>query len=192
MLAQPAPGEVGGSLEARVQAEWPGARLMHRIDRDASGLVLFALRPAAYAAVQQALTAGRIERRYRALADGVIDGPREIRLRIAHVAGDARRRQALPERAPGGEEAHTLVTPLGTREVGGRHATLVEVTLDTGRTHQIRVHLAAIGHPIYGDTLYGGPAAPRLMLHGAHLALPHPTGGATLSLAAPPPSLLAT
>jgi RluA family pseudouridine synthase len=186
VLAQPSPGEAAASLEARVQARFPSARLVHRIDRDASGLVVFTLRPAAHAALQQAFVSGAVEREYLAVCAGAWDGPREIRLRIARDPKDTRRRVALPERAPGGKPACTLVTALGSA-AAHPGATVLSVELRTGRTHQVRVHLAALGHPLVGDRLYGGPPAPRLLLHAARLRLPLPSGGAPLELRAPEP-----
>jgi RluA family pseudouridine synthase len=183
MLSQPSSGEAASSLEARVQAEVPSARMMHRLDREASGLVLFALRPGVYAAMQHDLENGAIERYYLAIAAGVVSASREIRLRIARDPLDGRRRIALPEAAPGGEEARTRIAPIGWAGSG----TALRVELYTGRTHQIRVHCAAIGHPLLGDELYGGPPAPRLMLHAARLIMPHPRTGERVALAAPPP-----
>jgi RluA family pseudouridine synthase len=194
MLSQPSPGESASSLEARVQAEVPSARLMHRLDREASGLTLFALRPGVYAAMQHDLEDGAIERYYLAIASGVVSASREVRLRIARDPLDGRRRIALPEAAPGGEEARTRITPIGwagagrsTTGGGAPSGTALRVELYTGRTHQIRVHCAAIGHPLLGDELYGGPPAPRLMLHAARLIMPHPRTGERVALAALPP-----
>lgn len=181
LLSQPSPAEKH-SLEVLVQREHSTARLMHRLDRGASGLVLFALRPKAYAKVQVALVAGSFERLYRAVVLGLLVAPVEIRLRIARDRRDVRRRMALPEQAPGGQSACTRVRPLGSHD----DKTTIEVALETGRTHQIRVHLAALGHPLLGDTLYGGPPAQRLMLQAFKLILPHPTTGQRIEFVAPP------
>ena len=178
LLAQASPGE-SISLEALAGRLAPGARLAHRLDRDASGLSVLTLRAPAHAAVQQAFAEGRVRREYAAVCAGRLDGPREIRLRIARDAKDVRLRIALPEHAPGGKPAETHVRPLGpavmTAASTSAPATRLSVAIATGRTHQIRVHLAAIGHPLVGDRLYGGPPAPRLLLHAARLALPHPS-----------------
>jgi 23S rRNA pseudouridine1911/1915/1917 synthase len=125
-----------------------------------------------------ALTPEQMTRRYLARVPGPLSGEGDIRLRIARDAHDARKRRALPENAPGGQPAHT--------HWKARTPTLAELELDTGRTHQIRVHLAAIGQPIDGDRLYGGARAPRLMLHASSLSLPHPRDGQLLSFVAPP------
>ncbi len=183
MLAQPSEGEAASSLEARVRDELPSARMLHRLDRDASGLVLFALRPEAFAPLQRSIEEGLVERTYAAVASGEIAEPREIRLRIARDPSDARRRVALPENAPGGRAALTRLAPLGP----GAGGTALRVELGTGRTHQIRVHLLAIGHPLVGDGLYGGPPAARLMLHAARLVFPHPATGGRVAVESPAP-----
>jgi RluA family pseudouridine synthase len=155
-------------------------RMMHRLDREASGLVLFARSPAARAPLQAALAAGAIDRTYRAVVSGVLDGSGRVALRIARDAAAPWRRVALPEAAPGGEAASTRYRALAR---SGGH-TLVELSLDTGRTHQIRVHHAALGHPLLGDRLYHGPPAARLMLHAVELALAHPRDGRRLVMRA--------
>jgi RluA family pseudouridine synthase len=182
-LSQPSPGVAAPSVEARIQAEHPGARLAHRLDRDTSGLLVFTLRPGAHAAMQQAFSGGTVERVYLAVAAGEIAAPLDVRLRIGRHPSDPRLRAALPEHAPGGRAARTDARPLGRHPLG----TLLRVLLHSGRTHQIRVHLAALGHPVAGDTLYGGPPAPRLMLHATELAFAHPRTGAPLRFHSPPP-----
>jgi RluA family pseudouridine synthase len=183
VLAQPSAGLASPSLEARVQHDLPGARLAHRLDRDTSGLIVFTLRAPAHAAMQHAFATAAVERTYLAVAAGTIDREQTIRLRIGRHSSDPRFRAALPEHDPSGRAAATHVTPVSAHALG----TLVRALLHTGRTHQIRVHLAAIGHPVAGDTLYGGPTAPRLMLHALALRFAHPTTGAPLDLEAPPP-----
>lgn len=186
MLSQPSPGESATALEQRLRAIDERATLVHRIDRDTSGIVVAALEGPTIASLQRALADGAVERSYRALVEGRLDRPREIRLRIARDPHDVRRRVALPEDAPGGQAAATLalpLTPLADRS-------LVEAKLVTGRTHQIRVHLSAIGHAIVGDRLYGGAPAPRLMLHAHRLRLRHPVTGEALTIESPPPAEL--
>jgi len=160
----------GGRDGDDVQSWAAGAHLVHRLDRDASGLMAL-LR-------HGALTPEQMTRRYLARVPGPLSGEGDIRLRIARDAHDARKRRALPENAPAGQPAHT--------HWKARTPTLVELELDTGRTHQIRVHLAAIAQPIDGDRLYGGARAPRLMLHACWLSLPHPRDGRLLRFDAPP------
>jgi RluA family pseudouridine synthase len=163
-----------GALDALVRRAHPEARMMHRLDRDASGLVLFARIPEARAPLQRALEAGDIDRRYRARVAGRLDGSGRVTLRIARAGDDPRRRVALPESAPGGEAAATRWRAVARDD--DDDSTLLECALETGRTHQLRVHLSAIGHPIVGDRLYGGRPAPRLWLHATRLALSHPDG----------------
>jgi len=159
----------GGRADLGVEGWAGGAHLVHRLDRDASGLMAL-LR-------KGSLSPEELTRRYLARVPGPMAGQGEIRLRISRDARDERRRRALPENDPSGQTAHTSWRALSP--------TLLELTLDTGRTHQIRVHLAAIGQPIDGDPLYGGAPAPRLMLHAHELALPHPRDGRRLTFSAP-------
>jgi RluA family pseudouridine synthase len=162
-LASQATRGAAGALDEQVAKAHPGARLLHRLDRDASGLVVFS-KPAARARLQSLLENSALVREYVALVAGVVAwDARTIDRAIGPDPRD-RRRQAVV--ASGGLRAitHVLV------ERRDAAATLVRVRLETGRTHQIRVHLAAEGHAILGDTVYGGPPAPRLMLHGSKLA----------------------
>src|SRR5262249_24019035 len=139
-----------------------------------SGLILCARRPAACAPLQESLSRGAIVRGYVAVVHGAPQPPTgHITLRIAR-GRDPHRRQALPAAAPGGEEARTEYR---TERLLPDGRALLSLTLHTGRTHQLRVHLSAIGHPIAGDQDYGGPPAERLMLHAATLRFPHPATG---------------
>jgi 23S rRNA pseudouridine1911/1915/1917 synthase len=159
------------SLDAQVQRELGReARMMHRLDKEASGLVLFALRPQARAPLQQLLADGVIERRYVAIVEGQLEGEGTIQLRIGRHAKDARLRAAFPVDALEGQPARSRYRTLARQA----NATAVELTLDTGRTHQLRVHMAAIGHALVGDVAYGGREHERLCLHAHTLALPHP------------------
>lgn len=118
--------------------------VVHRLDTGTSGVVVFARTPIAAAALSEAFANGEIDKRYIAVAEGLID--RELTL-----DSDVRGKNAL-----------TIIRPIRSLENG----TLVEADLKTGRTHQIRVHLANAGHPVVGDRRYGSTInAPRLMLH---------------------------
>ena len=172
-------------------------RLVHRLDRDTSG-VIAAARTKPAAAFLSAAFAGRDARKtYLAIVCGGAPAPEmgEIALPllkasragldIMEVARDA-------ARGEGGRRVQQALTRYRTLEASAC-AALVELTPETGRMHQLRVHLAAIGRPIAGDGKYGGlfslggTAIPRLMLHAAALDLPHPAGG-RLTLAAPLPA----
>jgi RluA family pseudouridine synthase len=180
MPSQATRADAAGALDAWAQSRNPDARLVHRLDRDASGLILISQKFAARAPLQEML--GRIERRYLALVEGEL-GEGEIDLRIARDPGDERRRRALPKNDPNGQPALTRYRAVGKRGP----LTLVELTLETGRTHQIRVHLSASGHAIAGDPLYGGAPAERLMLHAHALGLAHPRDGRALQFSSPAP-----
>jgi 23S rRNA pseudouridine1911/1915/1917 synthase len=166
----------------------PYAAAVHRLDRDTSGALAFALKPEARGALRDLFREHRIERRYAALVEGmpraesgVVDAP----LYDEYEAG--KRRVARR-----GEPAREALTRWSMRERFER-AALLDVELGTGRQHQIRVHLAHIGHPVLGDHVYrdrriGPPAdAPRQMLHARLLAFRHPFTQAQVSVESPLP-----
>ena len=183
-LVQALAGRVAGGDDP----DRPG--VVHRLDRDTSGLLVLARSDAVHAALQAALRAREIERAYLALVDGrpaarrgTIDAPlgrdRRVRTRMSTDTDDAR----------------DAVTHFEVEENLPR-ATLLRVRLETGRTHQIRVHLEAIGHPVVGDPTYAPESAERLglgrqFLHAARLAFPHPVTGEELELESPLPDDLA-
>lgn len=163
------------------------AGLVHRLDTGTSGVLLAARTPAAWRALREQFRRRAVEKRYLALVDGALSAPRTMRDPIAHhparasamlVCADAARARAL-----GARPALTTVRPLERRGA----ATLVEVVIATGVRHQIRAHLAAAGHPVRGDAVYGGAPAPRLMLHAAALGCRHPVTGAALRIDSPLP-----
>jgi 23S rRNA pseudouridine1911/1915/1917 synthase len=200
MVTHPAPGHTSGTLVNALLAHSPqlasvGDRarpgIVHRLDKDTSGLLVVAKDPATHAALAQQMKDRAMVKRYLALvegamptAEGVIDAPigRDPRQRL---------RMGLLSQASGGREARTRFRTL--EEHGGR--SLLEVQLETGRTHQIRVHLAAVRHPVVGDPVYGRaqrPLPPRQFLHAAHLEFRHPVTGEWLTFDAPLPDDLAT
>jgi 23S rRNA pseudouridine1911/1915/1917 synthase len=162
----------------------PFLRLVHRLDRLTSGAVLFARRPEILARLSGLWKEGRVERLYLAIVEGqpafdvtTIDAP------IARDPTHSWRFRV----AEGGKPARTELKVLGRADHG---PCTVLCRLVTGRTHQVRVHLAHIGHPVRGDRLYGaglGGDAGRPLLHAVSLALPHPATGDTLSINCPPP-----
>lgn len=170
---------------ARPDAPWAAwrPRPTHRLDRGTSGLVLVAKRAEVQRAVDLLRQDGAVRRTYRADVvghveedAGTIDAP------IGVDPNDDRRRAVVAE-TDGGQHAvsHWRVVRRGAG------TTQLELTLDTGRTHQLRVHLAHLGHPILGDVRYGGPPTDDvgIALRAVRLALPHPTTGAPFEVHAP-------
>jgi 23S rRNA pseudouridine1911/1915/1917 synthase len=168
----------------------PYVGVVHRIDRDTSGALAFALSPAARPALRALFREHRIERRYAALVQGdprAESGSVDLPIHDAYQGG--RRRVARP-----GEASRPALTRWTVVERFAS-AALVEVELQTGRQHQIRVHLAHVGLPILGDHVYGrgragpGPlAVPRQMLHARLLAFAHPLSGEPVRAESPLPS----
>ncbi|MFZ0680375.1 RluA family pseudouridine synthase [Candidatus Binatus sp.] len=156
--------------------------LLHRLDNGTSGALLIARNRGTFDKLRDAIRAGRIVRRYEALVAGSLERKTEIDTPIAHHAKNARKMivgdpsSANPKRA--GRAASTVVDPI--RRVG--EFTLLSIAPKTGSRHQIRVHLASIGHPIVGDVLYGGPASDtfahgRFWLHLCDVAFDSPAVG---------------
>jgi len=162
-------------------------RPVHRIDRDTSGLVLFANSALAHQRLDKQLRDGGIGRVYLALVDGAMDGDEGVI--DAPIARDPKNPNLRAVR-PNGEPARTRW------RVAERFpaATLLELELETGRTHQIRVHMLHSGHPILGDRQYGRAGLKligRQALHAARLTFHHPTTGAPVEFTAPLPSDMA-
>jgi 23S rRNA pseudouridine1911/1915/1917 synthase len=164
--------------------------IIHRLDRDTSGLMVVARSPRAYDALTAALAAREVERRYLALAWGRFDARRGTI--DAPIGRSATRRTRMAVREAG-KDARTGYEV--TTQYEHPVCALVECRLETGRTHQIRVHLAAIGHPVVGDATYGGDRNPlrpgRPFLHAHALALTHPVTGEFLEFSDPLPPELA-
>ncbi|HUJ40145.1 MAG TPA: RluA family pseudouridine synthase [Candidatus Acidoferrales bacterium] len=183
-----------GSLSRAAGADRPG--IVHRLDKDTSGAIVVARTDAAHRSLAAQFAARTVEKTYLALLHGAIkETSGSIRLAVAR---DLRRRTRMTTRRPAeGRASHTDWRSLAS--LGP--FTLVEARLHTGRTHQIRVHFSALGHPVVGDSLYGAPQSPvvagrtlpplgRNFLHAARLAFIHPGTGRPLELRAPlPPEL---
>lgn len=165
----------------------PRAGIVHRLDRDTSGLMVVGRTLRAQTRLVEAMKARAIGRTYTALATGRIEARQWI---DAPVGRDPRHRTRMAV-VPSGREARTLIEPLELLP----GATLLDCTLETGRTHQIRVHCRYIGHPLVGDPVYLSrkPASsllaafPRQALHARRLELPHPETGATCTWESPLP-----
>jgi 23S rRNA pseudouridine1911/1915/1917 synthase len=173
---------------ARLRPRRPYVGVVHRLDRDTSGALAFALSPPARAALRDLFRAHRMERRYAALVEGLPSADEgQVDAPIYDVYEAGRRRLARP-----GEPAHDARTRWRVVE-RFRAGALLEVELETGRQHQIRLHLAHLGLPIVGDPVYGRAArrrvtAERQMLHARHLAFVHPLTGARVAAESPLPA----
>jgi RluA family pseudouridine synthase len=154
----------------------------HRLDRDTSGVLVLTLNPAATRSLSEAFSAGRTKKTYVAQVAEPPDPPRGVIDLPVLAPGDG----TLPRIDPAGRPARTRYRTL--RRLEPEAGTWVVLRPYTGRTHQLRLHLAAIGRPILGDSLYGGAPAPRLCLHAAALSFPRPCGSLA-RLRAPLPRL---
>ncbi|MFC0189104.1 RluA family pseudouridine synthase [Fictibacillus aquaticus] len=143
---------------------------VNRLDRDTSGVVLIAKHRFAHSLLSQQQTAGNYHRKYAAIAEGEIVSPLTIDAPIGRNTDSIIERKVCED----GQHAVTHVTPL--KKLSAIEGTLIKLNLETGRTHQIRVHLSYIGHPLAGDDLYGGSKdyMKRQALHSSEAAFYHP------------------
>ncbi|MGH2835397.1 MAG: RluA family pseudouridine synthase, partial [Solirubrobacteraceae bacterium] len=194
VVVHPARGHESGTLAQALTDRAAGgedpyrAGIVHRLDRDTSGLLVVAKSDAVHRALKALLQSRDLRREYLTLVDGIppahsgtIEAPigRDRRDRLLHSIDTDTPREARTH--------FELLEPLA-------HEALMRVTLETGRTHQIRVHMQAIGHPVLGDRAYGGPARfglERQFLHAQRLAFPHPLTGAAIDVGSPLPEDLA-
>jgi 23S rRNA pseudouridine1911/1915/1917 synthase len=195
LVVHPAPSHSGSTLVDELgeilgggeDPERPG--IVHRLDKGTSGLLVVARTDEAHAALQAAVQRREVERAYLALAGGRIDS--RTGTIDAPIGRAARRRHRMAVSGAASREArtHFTVLELLTAE------TYLEARLETGRTHQIRAHFAAIGHPLVGDVTYGGAekyGLKRQFLHAHRLAFTHPvTGEAVEFVSELPPDLTA-
>lgn len=164
-------------LHDLVQRHTSPAFLLQRLDRGTSGVLFFSKRADVNAGLTRQFALRQIRKTYLAICEGELTEPRTIDAPIARVGAIT---FAVRDE---GKRAVTHVVPVAASTAGS----LVTIALETGRTHQIRVHLSAIGHPVAGDWLYGERNAARPMLHAAELAMVHPLTGQPLRVAAPLP-----
>jgi tRNA pseudouridine32 synthase/23S rRNA pseudouridine746 synthase len=195
LLSVPGRGpEHADCLSARAQAAYPDARVVHRLDMATSGLLVMARGADAQRALSRQFAQREVHKRYVAIVAGqpdcaaadpegwcdvrlplIVDWPNRPRSKVDHAIG---------------KPSHTRwrLHPSPSKHANATRLLLMPVT---GRSHQLRVHLMAIGHPIVGDALYATPEpmsqSPRLLLHAEHLTLKHPVSGALLAWNAPAP-----
>ena len=185
LVVHPGPGHASGTLVHGLLGRGPGwstiggterPGIVHRLDRDTSGLLVVARNDAAHRELARQLQRRTMKRSYRAIAVGEVAEP-GARVEAA-IGRDPKHRQRMAVVANGRE----AITQFRRLELGAG-ASLLEVELETGRTHQIRVHLAYIRHPILGDAVYGrrSPLIARPALHAQRLSLRHPASGKVMT-----------
>ena len=179
-----------GALSAGGDVLRPG--IVHRLDRETSGVMVVARNDRAHEHLAEQFRSRNVRKIYLALVHGKL--PRDSGTITLPISRDPRRRTRMTARASKGRHARTDWRVIARLD----RCTLVEAALHTGRTHQIRAHFAAIGHPVVGDTLYGAPRGLRAgsrnlpllernFLHAARIGFAHPTTGAWIEVRAPLP-----
>lgn len=198
LLSVPGRGEEKQDcLAARAQAAFPDALIVHRLDMDTSGLIVMARGAQAQRDLSMAFAARRVRKRYEAVVEGaprrpgkLIDGWAMIDLPLA-LDWPNRPRHIVDPVHGKPSRTHWRALPARPGDAWAIPATRLELEPYTGRSHQLRVHLQALGHPILGDTLYatsaGCAAAPRLLLHACELGFAHPVHGEPLTFTSPAP-----
>ena len=191
VVVHPAPGHREGTLSQALATRGAGGGepwrpgIVHRLDRDTSGLLVVARHEECLRRLRDAMGRRLIQREYLALVEGHL--PARTGLIDAPLGRDRRARERMSTDTAKGREARTHFEIVRMLEA----ATYVRVRLETGRTHQIRAHFQAIGHPLCGDPQYGDAAGfglRRQFLHAARLAFPHPYGGEPVDVSSPLPS----
>ena len=190
---------VGGEMR-------PG--IVHRLDKETSGLIVVAKNDEAHRRLQEQFSRREVKKKYIALVQGWLK--KDSGTVSANISRDRVRRTRMTTRQPGGRDAVSHYKVLRRIDSAYGKFTLVEVRIDTGRTHQIRVHMSSLGHPVVGDTLYGAArelrrvrghakpgvksalSLPRNFLHAAELQLAHPRIKAPIALSSPLPGELST
>src|SRR5690625_1686430 len=194
MVVHPGAGHWSGTLLNALLFHFPElkqverAGIVHRLDKDTSGLLMIARNPAARTHLVNQLKARSVLREYRALCQGGLKGTGQINTPILRDPRVAVRMVARD--VPGARSARTNYAYLRSGVLHQHPVSELSCSLHTGRTHQIRVHLSSINHPILGDGLYGGLTTnetPRQMLHAFHLAFKEPITNKNLAFKIPPP-----
>ncbi len=197
LVVHPGAGNADGTLVNGLLALFPEVAdigdlhrpgIVHRLDKETSGLMVVARTAVAYERLVEALSSHRVERRYLALVWGHLDDPRGI---VDAPIGRSARTRTKMAVSVAGRPARTSYEVLQAFDEPGP-TTLIECRLETGRTHQIRVHMAAIGHPVVGDPTYGGVretlTVPRMVLHSTSLSFAHPVTQEKLCVDSPLPA----
>ncbi len=200
MVVHPGAGNWSGTLVNALLGRTPGlaedfedadpARpgIVHRLDKDTSGCLAVAKTPDALFKLSEAFSTRQVSKTYAAILSGHFTMQTgELHNLIGRHPADRKKMAVVKS---GGREAVTRFHITKEGEIDGIKASFAEIRIFTGRTHQIRVHMASLGHPVAGDTVYGGAKrlpAPRQMLHAWKLSIPHPKTGQTMSFEAPFP-----
>ena len=195
LVVHPAPGNwrgtlLNGLLARDAQASFlPRAGIVHRLDKDTSGLMVVARQRQTMDRLVSLIAARNVSREYLALGHGAWTGAKTVQV-DQPIGRDPRNRLRMAVvdlEKTAGKNARTVISLLD----GLERFCLVKCKLHTGRTHQIRVHMASIGHPLVGDDIYGGAPAGELGRQGLHawrLAFAHPVGGEMMEFKSPPPA----
>lgn len=199
VVVHPAAGNMSGTVVNALLDRYPAMKedleafenrpgIVHRLDKDTSGILVIAKHAAAQTRLSAAFAERKTSKTYLALVRGIPDF-REKRVETL-IGRHPVNRQKMAVVRQNGKEAISIFRPVRSGRLGNLPVTLMEVTILTGRTHQIRVHCAHLGFPVLGDEVYGpavANAAPRQMLHAWKLTIPQPMSGEERSFCAPPP-----
>lgn len=190
LLSVPGKGEGNQDcLSRRVQAAWPDALTVHRLDMATSGLLTMARSPPMQRALSELFANRSVFKRYVAVVSGMLPVTTDWQLIDFPIAQDWPRRPLRVVDPAAGKPSQTRWRAIAVDAAAG--TSTVELEPLTGRTHQLRVHLQAIGHPILGDALYAPAAvlaaAPRLLLHAVSLGFVHPASGQRVQFESPAP-----
>ncbi|RZA00732.1 MAG: RluA family pseudouridine synthase [Moraxellaceae bacterium] len=188
LLSVPGKGDLSDCVIARLLTEEPNSLLIHRLDRDTSGILVFALNKAAQSHISKQFQNRQTDKQYHALVSGYLSGKGSINVPVnydatrppLHIADPAHNKPAL-----------TYWQAIEQFEINNQAVTRVKLTPITGRSHQLRVHMQYLGHAIIGDSLYASEQAqqlmPRLCLHAERLSFFHPISGEQLNYFCPAP-----
>ncbi len=180
--------DIFDSVLTRLQQLEPRTLLIHRLDRDTSGLLVFALNKAAQSHISKQFQVRSTEKMYHALVEGQLEQDGQVDIPVCY---DPNRPPLHIVDATHSKPALTHFKVLEQLELEGQPVTRVELIPVTGRSHQLRVHMQYLGHPIVGDTLYattqGQTLMPRLCLHATTLSFIHPVTGKTVKFVCPSP-----